>query len=815
VKEYFCTPLTATMKIKLSLLFPFLFGFNFCIAQQSELIIDVTTAKKEPLSYATAILKDRFDSSKTNTKQTDEKGRVVFSSLSPGQYLLRISAVNHEPIEKGLIIKNASEQYSFTLEPAGKTLETVVVESKRPLMRQEDDKTIIDPEPLAASSTSGYEVIEKTPGLFVDQDGNIYISSLTPAAIQINGREMKMSAADIATLLKSLPPTAISRIEIVRQPSAKYDASGSGGVVNVVLKKGVKLGMTGSVNGGIQQGDYGNQFIGFNLNNNTGDKTSFINLNVSRRNTFERIKTDRIFAPDSMLSQDARTLYSSTNYFGSFGYAWKPGQKWEADYGASMSLNDFRNSTDNPTQIRKISTNSAGNNIENTALNAGYTLNIRNGITLTRRIDSADSEWKNDLFHNYTRNESDQSYSAEEKFSPIFQPTGGSGSLDNHRHYLAFTSDLRLKLPGKFVFETGLKSGILWFKSRTEYFQLRNNGELAKDPERTNSFDYRENINALYLQGSKTLGKDFVAKFGIRAENTNMEGHQLIPRDTTFDVNRTDLFPYIYLSKNIMKIFGYDLRAYLIYRRTINRPVYEQLNPFPRYVDQFLSEAGNPSLRPQFTSNYEANVSVDERPILAAGINETQDIFTNVIYPADTSQGQNRRTLRTYDNLGKNTEWYLRGLAAIPPGGKYFIVIVSQYNHNFYRGLYENKPLSFKKGTWTFFMYQSLKLGKLSQFTMHGFLRLKGQQQFYELGTFGALNASINRQFFKQKLVVTLSMNDIFYTQRFPFTINQGSIRATGERFNDSRRVGINLRYNFGIRKKEETGPDLNNLPMN
>ena len=152
----------------------------------------------------------------------------------------------------------------------------------------------------------------------------------------------------------------------------------------------------------------------------------------------------------------------------------------------------------------------------------------------------------------------------------------------------------------------------------------------------------------------------------------------------SFTIHRTDLFPYIYLSKNLMKIAGYDLRAYLVYRRTISRPVYEQLNPFPKYIDQYLSEIGNPSLRPQFTQNYEANISVDERPILAFGVNDTKDIFTNVIYQSDTRQSQ---AYRTYDNLGKNKEWYFRGLGALPPGGRYFFVLGAQYNHNFYHGL--------------------------------------------------------------------------------------------------------------------------------
>ena len=143
---------------------------------------------------------------------------------------------------------------------------------------------------------------------------------------------------------------------------------------------------------------------------------------------------------------------------------------------------------------------------------------------------------------------------------------------------------------------------------------------------------------------------------------------------------------------------------------------------------------------------------------------------------------------------------------------KYFFVLGAQYNHNFYQGLYEGKPLSFKKGTWTFFTYHQLKLDRRSQITLNGFIRIKGQQQFYELSNFGALNASVNRQFMKQKqLIVTLSMNDIFYTNQNDFTIQQGSVKASGNRRADTQRFGINIRYNFGIRKKEE-GNDMFNV---
>lgn len=778
-------------------------------AQETTVTIRAATNKKEPLSFASITLTGYSDSSFHITQTADSNGVARFSTVGYGKYVVSITAVNYQAIEKGITTAAGKTFFSFTAEATGKTLEAVVVRSQKPLMRQEDDKTIVEPENLVAASTSGYEVIEKTPGLFVDQDGNIYISSLTPATVQINGRDMRMSAADVATMLKSLPPNAIARIEIVRTPSAKYDANSSGGIVNVVLRKGVKIGMTGSINAGLQQGTYGNQFTGFTLNNNDGKKTSSVNINYSRRNSFERIKTDRLFAPDSVLQQDANTLYPGNTFFASYNLVFPAGKKWEIDFGTSGSLNTFTNNSENRNIIHKISTGQTLSDNLNLVNNDGSVLYYRAGLEGTMKIDSLGSEWENDISYSYSRNSADQTFFAN-YYLPFAVVTGGDGNSINNRHLLNLQEDIRLKMKNRFTLEAGAKASFQFYRSETAYFREQPIGNRQKDPGRTNTFRYNENINAAYVQGSQTFGKDIILKAGLRLENTNMKGRQIIPEDTTFAIHRTDLFPYVYLSKNLMKIAGYDLRAYLVYRRTISRPGYDQLNPFARYVDQYLTEVGNPALRPQFNQNYEANISVDERPILAVGINDTKDIFTNVIYQADTSQTV---AYRTYDNLGKNREWYLRGLGALPPGGRYFLVVGGQYNHNFYQGLYENKPLAFKKGTWTFFTYQTLKLDKRSVITLNGFLRLKGQQQFYELSSFGALNASINRRFLKEKLTVTLSANDMFYTNRNDFTLKQGSVDAKGTRYADTRRFGINLRYNFGIRKKEESNELFNTEP--
>lgn len=777
-------------------------------AQESEVRFRIINQKKEPIALASLKILNRLDSTEFHQKIADSNGTAVFKLHHEAQYSVSITAVNYQSLEKGIVISGSTTLFTFELAPQSRTLKEVVVTSQKPLLRQEDDKLIVDPENLVAASTSGYEVIEKTPGLFVDQDGNIYISSLTPATVQINGREMRMSASDVATMLKSLPPNAISSIEIVRTPSARYDASGSGGIVNVVLKKGIKIGLTGSINGGIQQGTYGNQFIGFNLNNSDGKKSTFLNLNYSRRNSYEKIVTDRFFAPDSMLGQHAFTRYPADVYFAGYGITDSWGKNWEMDFSGSASLNDFRNNTENQSVIRKISTDEIITNNLNLVANDGFSLNARNGLEVKLNIDSLGSAWESDIFHNYTHNQSEQVFRAYFN-SPQPVEYGGDGKSDNKRNFVTVKTDLVLKMKKRFTFETGLKSAFLGFRSVTNYFR-ESGGVRQKDISRTNTFNYDENINAAYLQGSKTFGKNIVIKFGTRLENTNMKGRQIIPGDTSFTIHRTDLFPYVYLSKKVMTIAGYELRAYMVYRRTISRPVYEQLNPFPRYIDQYLSEIGNPSLRPQFTQNYEANISVDERPLLAIGINDTRDIFTNVIYQADTSQSQ---AYRTYDNLGKNKEWYLRGLGAIPPGGRYFFVIGGQYNHNFYQGLYQGKPMSFRKGTWTFFTYHTLKLDKRSVLTVNGFIRLKGQQQLYELSSFGALNASINRKFMKDKLILTLNLSDMFATNKNEFHINQGSVNARGFRQGDTRRLGINLRYNFGIRKREENPDPLTAEP--
>ena len=184
----------------------------------------IVNTVREPLPFATVTILSVPDTIQKQEKITDSNGVVLFRLYQMRPYRIRVTSVNYQPLEKNITIKGDNPTLTLVVNKAEQSLSSVVVTASKPLMRQDDDKTIVDPENLALASTNAYEILEKTPGLFVDQDGNIYLNSTTPATIYINGREQKMSASDIATMLKNLPPTSLASIEILRTPSAKYDA---------------------------------------------------------------------------------------------------------------------------------------------------------------------------------------------------------------------------------------------------------------------------------------------------------------------------------------------------------------------------------------------------------------------------------------------------------------------------------------------------------------------------------------------------------------------------------------------------------------
>ena len=766
-------------------------------AQNIKTGIHVTDINYAPLSHATVGVVSKKDSTKTFNRITDTLGNTVIS-LSPGSYRVKVEAIGYKTVEKSIVVATGQTRFNFPLSVDAKSMEGIVITARKPLMRQEDDKTIVDPENLATSSTNAYEVIEKIPGVYVDQDGNVMLSNSTPSAVWINGREQKMSSADIATLLKSLPPNSIEKIEVIRTPSARYDASGGGGIVNIVLKKNVKLGMTGSVNTGMNQGRYGNQYASFNLNNSDGNLSTNLNINAERHNSYDQTTSRRYFAVDSVLYQHPYNVHPGySNYIG-YNVNYRFNDKWDISSDSRVSYARSFDENSNPASIEKISSTSQISSNRSQVNYNGTNFNITQGLATKYKMDSLGSEWTNDISYSNVPNSSHQDL-VNHLISPVLLDVVGNGLINNTSNFFTFQSNLIKKYKNKITLEAGIKTTNVWFGNNTRYFNQVSGSNVA-DMKRTNAYHYQENIHAAYLQGSKTMGS-FILKSGVRLENTNMIGHQRVPSDTSFKLSRTDPFPFVYLSKHLMKMGDWEIRAFLVYRRTITRPAYSYLNPAMRIINPYMYDMGNPALKPQFNQNYEANISVNDRPIFAFGVNDTKDIFSQVVYRSSTNSSI---AYQTYDNLGKNKEVYFRLVGAVPPGKKYFFVAGTQYNHNIYNGMYDKLPFNYSRASWSVFTYHQYKAFPNLQFSMHGFMRTGGMYNFYELSNFGSLNLNATRYFMNKKVMLTASIQDLFFTSNTSSHLKQGNLEAFSKRTSDSRRVGLNLRYNFGIKKKEE-----------
>lgn len=792
------------MRYRFTLILKFLLITYFTANASYSVRIIVRDNDKQALVGATVQIINSTDGNQLSTT-TDISGVASFKAVAPSLYSVIIRSVGFKQAEAFISVNQEISYFEFNLQEDFVALGEVMVMAKRPLIRQEDDKMIIDPEPMANSSTSTLEVLEQTPGLFVDQDGGIYLNSARPASIYINGREQKMSNQDVAGILRSLPPGSVQRIEVMRTPSTKYDAASSGGIINIVLKKGVKIGRFGTVNTGMNQGYYGNRFAGISFNNSGEKTTGYINANYNHTGQLERLSLLRNLNQYQYLHQNARTKsFSDEGYLG-YGIQYEHNNRLNLSYDGRINAGKRDVETLNKNTISRHNSYMESEN-QTTTINRTNFFSFQQDFGAVRLLDTLGSAWDNKFSFSFNNGNTDQHYSNQLYQSSNPFP-GGAGTVDQRRFFSQFQSDVNWQKPDRVRLEAGVKGTLQQFSGQSDFSVTTLNG-TEPDLLRTSTYKSRELISAAYVQASKNLPGELLLKAGLRLEYTHLFGRQTIPSDTSFSISRADLFPYVYLSRSLLEIMTYELRGFLIYRKTIGRPGYENLNPAVKYLDLYTYETGNPALRPQFTDTFEANISFDDIPVFAVGMNKTKDIFSSVIY---RHEQQALMDVRTFDNVGKSRETYFRLTGAIPPSGKYFFVAGAQYNHIIHEGFYQDKPLTFSRGSWRFFTYHSLNLSRNTRITMNGFMMHKGVMNFYELDTFGQLNFNLNQSLLNKKLLISLSARDVLQTMPNYFEFNQGSIYSQGKRENDTMRFGINIRYTFGVKDKREK-EDLNSF---
>lgn len=774
---------------------------------------NLTGSDRRLVNGATVYLLKAQDSSLVKTAISDANGSYQLSQLTPGAYKLSVSCVGYQPYHSAVFqLQRDTVMSLITLPVSGKQLSEVQVSAARPFIEQKIDRTVVNPEALI-SNTGGtaLDVLEKAPGVIVDQNGAISLKG-KGVTIFIDDKPTYLSGDDLQNYLRSLSAANIDQLELMTNPPARYDAAGNGGVINIRTRKNKAKGFNGNLNMSYIQGRYGKTNNSFNFNYRNGKLNVFGDLDYNAGNYYTDLLINRHFfdASGNLLSNFAERSYIRNrvhNYFTRIG----------ADYYLSdkstigINLTGIYNPHTMYTPVTSTFSNPAGtldstiianNGSHDLFRNMGANLNYRheykkNGPNLSADLD----------YLNYYTN-SDQSF-YNQSFLAAGSPNGSdllTGSLPAHINIYSGKVDYEHPLASGLKLMAGAKSSYTTTDNVADYFDTAND-ITTPDYDKTNHFLYRENINAAYINASRDF-KRFSFQAGLRLENTTSDGHQLgnaVKPDSSFKRSYTDLFPTLYLQYKA-DTAGHNTFS-INYGRRIDRPYYQDLNPFLSPLDKFTYYTGNPFLLPSFTDNIEISHNYKDRFTTTFSYSRTRDDVD------ETIEILNGIYYSRPGNIGKSTVITLSFDATLDPASWFNIQFhghAAQIHSvsDFYTGLLDTKGtyyfvrpvFSFKPGhDWTLQTdgsYQSTVTS--AQFVIQG----KGR-----------LNAAVSKKL-SPSATLKLAVNDILYTSVTHGTINNLSqTTANWINRNDARTAVLTLSYHFGKaisgqRKHEANGAE-------
>ncbi len=803
------------MKVLFLTLFTLSF-FNFAGAQTTggKISGSVLDESKKPLDGATVILLAAKDSSVVSSQLAGKDGSFAFQNLKDDTYLIKATFIGYKNYISSNVVVSGQQPVAlpaFSLSPTGKMLKEVAVTGKKAFVEQKIDRTVVNVGALISNTgANALEVLEKSPGVQVDADGNITFKGKSGVLVMIDDKPTYLSAANLATYLRSLPSSSLDQIELMDNPPAKYDAAGNAGVINIKTKKNTIRGFNAVASADYAQGFYGRTNESINMNYRIDKVNLFANLNYNEQHSYRRLEIDRDYLdangdPTSSLKDISyfRPTSYNTNIKAGMDFFATPKTTWgivftgtiEHDHDSSpvysllYGQNGGLDSTINTLNTSKNSFNSKG-------INLNY----------THKYDSTGRQLTFDL--DYIR---DQSNSNQLFVNNTFLPDGtltNSTMLNDNLpatiNIYSAKADYTQPLKGKAKFEAGIKSSYVNTDNAANYFNVVN-GVSTIDYNSTNRFLYKENLNAAYVNFNKNFGR-FSIQTGLRVENTNGNGHQLgnaERADSSFINHYTDLFPTAYFSYNL-DTTGHNVLV-ASYGRRIGRPNYGSLNPFTFFVDEFTQFSGNPFLKPQFTDNYKLAYSYKSLFTVALAYNYTTDVQGETIHrngdvfiSTQGNIGQQKTIDLSFNTNFSPTKWWTVNL--------YTEVYKNTYQGAFYTGYLNQSEFTVSGNGNNQFTISPTWSAELS-----GFFDTGGTYgQFVTLPK-GMLNAAIQKKILNNKGTIKLTMQNMLqsFSPRGTIT-NIVDATATFHNILDTRVATLAFTYSFGnstnTPQKRETG---------
>jgi iron complex outermembrane receptor protein len=750
----------------------------------------------KPLQAVTVALLQAKDSSLVKADVSNAEGQFQLVSLKSGKFLLSYSLIGFEKKFSPAFDLTAGQNYQVeaaALQPAAKKLQDVTVTSRKPMIEVKADKTIFNVEnSITATGSDAFELLQKSPGIQVDNNDNISMKGKTGVKIYIDGKLTQLDAKNLATFLKGINSNDVEAIEMISNPSAKYDASGNAGIINIRLKKNKKFGTNGSFTGGFTQGVTPKGNASVNLNYRDKKVNLFSNVGVSQGRNENTLNLYRI-QKDSLYDQ------KSVNWNNNQNLNVKAGADFFIDSRNTLGVlvtSNFGDNTWSSTSNTNVYYQPTGTYIKTLqALNSipGNRTNTNANLNY-RYVDTSGREINVDADYGVFRGRGSS-------FQPNFYNDKNGNLLYSvvNRNYTPTDIDIYTV---KADFEQPFLKGKLGLGAKFSYVKTINtfdffndiNGVPVKQLGRSNSFSYKENVNAAYANYNRRFNDKWSLQIGLRAEQTNSEGlltraDGLVQADNTVKRDYLNLFPSGALTWTVNQKNTLNLT----YSRRIDRPSYQDLNPFENKLDELTYEKGNAFLRPQYTDNIELTHTFMGFINTTIGYSHVKD------YATQTTDTVNNATYVQQQNLATQQIWSASIGAPLPIAKWWNGYTNIWYNYQVFDGSIGTKAVHTTIPMFGAYMQHTLKLGKDYTAEVSGWFNgpsiwgatWKTQSQ-------GGVDVGIQKLFLQKKATVKLTVTDIFHTNPWKANSDFGGLYIRGGGSWESQTLRLSFTYRFG-----------------
>ncbi len=788
------------MLLKRSALVFVLGFFSIITAQANTIHGTVMDSVYQPVDVATVSLFSLPDSVFVKAEFTQPDGSFSFQSIAAGEYFLRVSFLGYANYSSAAFTVLEGDAGAaipdIILSAAGHALAEVSVVAQKPFIERKSDRLIVNVEnSILAAGASGMEVLERAPGLIVNGTDVITIRGRAGVIFMIDGKVTPMSGQELANYLRAMPAGSIERIEIITNPSAKYDAAGNAGIIDIRLKKEANMGTNGTFTTNYTQGVYPKAGAGISLNRRSKDLNVFGGYNYNYRKGFNELHLYRVFLEDGRRTG----AYDQDNYlvvpyhFNSarFGMDYHLAPTTIIGILANGSVNKFDPSGENKSLVENAfaepeSAFTTSNESHDLWPSYAVNGNVKHTFPDKKQELSVDVD-----FARYW-NETTQQFTTRyydlngEESQPYYLLTG---DLEGDLNIRSVKADFTWPISEKATLEAGAKSSLVSADNSLLFFDESTPSQPELDSSVSNHFIYDEQINAVYLNGHYNWPKLSV-QGGLRMEQTIADGTQLFNGES-FKRNYTNLFPSVFFNYTFSEKYAMGINV----SRRLDRPSYQQLNPFKFFLDPSTYREGNPYLNPQFTWAFEWNHTLAQRYTISLSFARTDHNITQVIAPVE---GEERVTVQTDRNLDEVDYYSLSGSIPVAIGKCWNSQNSISLYYGKYHGSYAETQLNSGNLVLDLRTNNTFLLGKDWSAELNFSYHSREIYAFMDLEPMWALGAGIQKQFFNKRSTLKLAFTDIFWTNLPSAFIQYNNYEEDFEVYRDTRLATLSYTHRFG-----------------